>query len=392
MKKKLLLLTLFFLGAIKKGHAAGVYRGGAELLNSSAYSVQAETLFFTPTAHLDVYGNKYEISPDSDYKMFDSDFKISYGLSSNLETSLFVKVRSVSSSDGLNTSANIGPESAGVQCKYAFEPIDALKYAIGIKYRQTIYTNTRYTTSQVMPVDEVILGDDGSEYGIDLYATYKASSSWKLDFKVGYNSPPNDLSSEIVLKAQALYQFRKLSLFVGIDAIYSLKRDQFTNAPELKPRMSTGETNQFNSINREVSAPYLGINYSFDKILLFIKGQSIIAGKSTDQGHLLLAGISWNTEGVTPESVKIDSFKEYHIDGAVLKVTSGGNYIKIDQGLSTDVEKGAHFDIYQTDYFGGNILVGSGVIHEVGSDWSVIKLIKKYNDIQIKPGFAARGY
>jgi hypothetical protein len=66
--------------------------------------------------------------------------------------------------------------------------------------------------------------------------------------------------------------------------------------------------------------------------------------------------------------------------------------VRIDQGLSTDVEKGTKFDIYQTDYFGGNVLVASGYIFEVGSDWSVIKITKKYNEIEIKPGFAARGY
>jgi hypothetical protein len=101
--------------------------------------------------------------------------------------------------------------------------------------------------------------------------------------------------------------------------------------------------------------------------------------------------INLNSEGVTAESVKIDSFKEYQIEGSVLKVSARANFIKIDQGLSTDVEKGMLFDIYQTDYFGGNVLVASGYIQEVGSDWSVIKLTKKYSDIQIKPGFAARG-
>ena len=90
--------------------------------------------------------------------------------------------------------------------------------------------------------------------------------------------------------------------------------------------------------------------------------------------------------------IKIDSFKEYIVDGSVLKVSARGNFIRVDQGLSTDVEKGMKFDIYQTDYFGGNVLVGSGIVFDVGVDWSVIKLTKRYNQIVIKPGFAARGY
>ncbi len=88
----------------------------------------------------------------------------------------------------------------------------------------------------------------------------------------------------------------------------------------------------------------------------------------------------------------MESFKEYVVDGSVLKVSARGNFIRIDQGLSTDVEKGMKFDIYQTDYFGGNVLVASGIAYEVGADWSIIKLVKKYKEIEIKPGFAARGY
>ena len=90
--------------------------------------------------------------------------------------------------------------------------------------------------------------------------------------------------------------------------------------------------------------------------------------------------------------MKIDAFKEYHVDGSVLKVSARGNFLRIDQGLSTDVEKGMKFDIYQTDYFGGNELVASGIVYQVGADWSVIKLLKKYKEITILPGFAARGY
>lgn len=392
MRKIQSLSLLFFFCLVKSVYAAAIYHGGAELLNAKSYAIQTEASLFTPTAHFDVNGNKVGMDPNSAYRLIDTDLKISYGISSNLETSLFVKGRSVSSSDGFNTVDNRGPESAGIQSKYAFEAINSLRYAIGIRYRQTIYTNTRYTALQTMPTDEVILGDDGSEYGVDLYSTYKATPSWKLDFKVGYNSPPNDLSSEIVLKAQALYQFKKLALLVGIDAIHSLNRDRFTDSPELKPRMNIGKTFQFNGINREMSAPYLGFNYSFNSFLFYFRGQSIIAGKSTDKGNFLLAGINWNSAGTTPDSVKIDSFKEYHVDGAVLIVSSGGNYIKIDQGLSTDVEKGGNFDIYQTDYFGGNVLVATGFVHEIGVDWSVIKLTKKYKEIEIKPGFAARGF
>lgn len=388
---KFLISFLFFIALSLTADAAAVYRGGAELLNAKAYSVQMDASVFSMTGHFDNDGVLFPKVAGSSYRLIDTDLKISYGLSSNLETSLMGKFRNVSSSDGTTTVVNSGPESVGVEAKYSFSPINLLRYAIGLRYRKTLYTNSTYTSAQIPPTNEVILGDDGTEYGVDFYATYLANP-WKIDLKVGYNTPPNDLSSEIVYDANALYKFSKLSLMLGIEGIYSLKRDQYTDNVILKPLMSTGQSYLFNSLNREKVAPYIGANYAFDKILLGIKGQSVISGKSTDKGNIILASLSWNSIGVSSESVKIDSFKEYHIDGSVLKVSARGNFIKIDQGLSTDVEKGAKFDIYQTDYFGGNILVASGVVFEVGSDWSVIKLTKKYEEIEIKPGFAARGY
>lgn len=366
-------------------------RGGAELLNPKAYSVLIEASVFSMDGHYDNTGAEIPKTEGSAFRMIDTDLKLSYGISSNLETSLLGKMRSVSSNDGTNTNDNSGPESLGIEAKYAFDPINNLRYALGLRYRQTLYTNTVYTSAQIPPSNTIILGDDGSEYGMNLYATYLANP-WKFNFVLGYNSPPNDLSSEIIFKAEAVYKWTRLSLLAGIDGIHSLKRDQYTDDPISKPLMARGATYLFNSLNREMTAPYLGGHYAFDKFLLGLKAQTIVSGKSTDKGNTLLASLTWNSEGVTPKSVKIGSFKEYHIDGSVLKVSARGNFIKIDQGLSTDVEKGLKFDIYQTDYFGGNELVASGVVYQVGSDWAVIKILKKYKEIEIKPGFAARGY
>ena len=382
-----LIATLFATNA----KALVLPRGEAELLNPKAYSVSIDASIFEMSAHYDSDGKEYSKLTGSAYRLIDTDFKLSYGLSSNLEVSLLARARSVSSSDGTTTANNIGPESGGVEVKYAFDPVGSMLYAVGLRYRKTLYTNTVYANSQIPASDQVILGDDGSEYAVDLYSTY-TSGFWKWDLQLSYVSPPNDLSSEVDYKVQGMYRFTKLSFFIGVEGIHSLNRDQFTDTPASKPLMAVGQSALFNSLNREKMAPFLGGYYAFDKFQLGLKGETIVSGRSTDKGNMLVASLSWNSDGVTSESVKVDSFKEYHIDGSVLKVSARGNFIKIDQGLSTDVEKGMKFDIYQTDYFGGNVLVGSGVVYEVGSDWSVIKLLKKYKEIEIKPGFAARGY
>lgn len=385
---KFLIPFLLFLALVSQDlQARAVYRGGAELLNARAYFIGVNTSFFTSTAIYDEDGGERAFNEGDNFKMVNADFKLSYGLASNLETSLLFRYRNVTGMNQQFAVSNSGPESAGVEVKYSFPPVDKTRYAAGLYYRQTLYTNTAYPTAAAVPADSIILGDDGTEYGVGLYVTHN-SGPWKFDGHGIYVSPPNDLSGEVQFKGEGLYQFSQLALVGGVEGIYSLSRNQL----EQKPNLARGPGSMFNSLNRQWMAPYAGLNYAFESFMLTLRGSTIVSGRSTDKGTSGSVGLSWSTPGVTAEAVKIESFKEYHIDGSVLKVSARGNFIKIDQGLSTDVEKGMKFDIYQTDYFGGNVLVGSGVAYEVGSDWAVIKLTKKYKEIEIKPGFAARGY
>ena len=370
---------------------ATLQRGGAELLNPKGYAVSSSVSIFQTSGFYDVDGVENTLAEGSEYRLMDVDFSLSYGVSKNLEFTGFGRFRNNSSTVSEVANTKSGPESIGVEAKFAFDPVGSARYALGAHYRQTLYSENSYTQFIQLPADELILGDSGSEYGIDFYMTY-LNKSFKWDAKIGYSSPANELSDEINYKLEGMYRFTKLGLLAGIEGISSLKKDTYTEAPTAKPFQATGATHLFNSINREIVAPYIGANYAFEKVLVGIKGQTVMSGRSTDKGSSLMLSMGWTSEGVTPESVKVESFKEYQIDGSVLKVSARGNFIRIDQGLSTDVEKGMKFDIYQTDYFGGNELVGSGTVYDVGADWSIIKLSKKYKEIEIKPGFAARGY
>ncbi|MBY0414132.1 MAG: hypothetical protein K2Q18_08195, partial [Bdellovibrionales bacterium] len=347
------LFGLLFLGNVAQ---ATNLRGGAELLNPQAYSVHFNTSMFNTTGYYTTEAVEQNIGSANKYRLIDVDLGISYGFGKNFEVSGFGRFRSVSSTIGDVTSENSGLESLGIEAKYGFERVGNIRYAIGAHYRQTLYSNASFDITKASPTDEIVLGDAGSEYGIDLYMTYLSTIKW--DAKIGYNSPANELSGEIPYMIEAAYRFTSLSVLGGVEGIYSIKNDAFSDAPSTKPAQNTGVTGLFNSINREKIAPYLGLNYAFNKAVFSLKGQTIISGTSTDKGNTISAGLTWNSDGITPESVKIDSFKEYHIDGSVLKVSARGNFLRIDQGLSTDVEKGMKFDIYQTDYFGGNTLVG----------------------------------
>jgi hypothetical protein len=367
------------------------HKGGSELLNPKAYSISSALSIFNTSGYLDYEGADVEMAEGSSYSLMDIDFGLSYGLSNNVEVTGLARIRRVSSTINDTSIENSGIESLGVLGKYAFKPIGKTRYAVGVYYRQTLYTNKSFDSFTAPPTDELVLGDAGSEYGVNLYLTHSANPG-KIDALLGYRSPSNDLSGEIIYKIEGLYQLKKLGLFGGFEGIFSLKNDQFSDDPLLKPRQATGATRQFNSVNREKLAPYLGLNYDFGKFSAGAKFQTIMGGQSTDKGTLFAFNVDWSTSGVTKESVKVEAFKEYLVDGSVLKLSARGNFLKIDQGLSTDVEKGMKFDIYQTDYFGGNVLVASGVAYDVGADWSIIKITKKFKEIAIKPGFAARGY
>jgi hypothetical protein len=366
-------------------------RHEAEVLNKSAYAAFFKGSLFQTTSYLDPDGAEVEMAEESDYKLMDLDFALSYGLTSSLELTGFGRFRSVQSTMNGESVSNNGPESLGLYAKYSFPLTGEIRYALGVHYSQTLYDNTLYVNAAAVPADEIVLGDSGSEYGVDLLMTY-GLRALKWDLKLGYNSPANDLSEEIVYKFEGSYQFTKWGVYAGVEGIKSLNRDPYSDSPLLKPIQATGVTAQFNSINREKVFPYAGATYAFDSFLINFRGGSIIAGQSIDKGNRMELAIQWASQGVTKESIKVESFKEYTIDGSVLKISARGNFVRIDQGLSTDVEKGMRFDIYQTDYFGGNVLVATGVAYEVGADWTVIKLTKKYKEIEIKPGFAARGF
>jgi hypothetical protein len=371
-------------------NASNFFPAEAELLNDHAHLIQLNSSYFQASGYFDELGIATSLPVGNSFSMINTDFKIIYGISKKLEASVMARLRSVASLDGTNSLSKTGPESAGIKIKYGFPMINKVKTAVGFRYRQTLYTNTKYDPPQIAPKTDLVLGDDGSEYVIDFYSSTLMNSSVKLVCNLSYVSPPNNLSNEIQYKLEGQYLFTSLSLLGGIDGVWSRKNDPFTTIT--KPQISAGATHSFNSINRAFIAPYIGMNYAFKNFGVGLLAQTVAKGTSTDGGNLIALNLSTGTEGVTAESTKTESFKEYHVDGSVLKISPRGNYIRIDQGLSSDVEKGMNFDIYQTDYFGGNLLVASGVVIEVGSDTSTIKLTKKYKEVEIKPGFAARGY
>lgn len=383
---------------INHGQAAMVgnpYRAKAELLRNKGYELKYNLRYFSQAARFDMDGNELENTDENTFSLMDHDFEVSYGLGNSLELKGLFRARAVSGTKLVSNETveanEMGPESIGGEILYSFKPIKNWKYGVSLFYRQTLYSVEKGLPGSFNDKTVLTLGDDGSEYGGGFFFS-NGSKDWIMDGELQAVSPSNNLSREVRYRLGVNYKTISWAFISGIEGVYAIGDDEFTDSPTTKPiSAASNYTSLFDSINRQFVKPYVGINYAFKSFMVGLRGQTTMNPVSTDSGTEVLLTISTQSMGETAEKLKVERFKDYIIDGAVLKVSGRGNFIKIDQGLQSDVEKGKTFDIYQTDYFGGNELVAEGVVYEVGSDWSIIKLTKKYKNIEIRPGFSARG-
>lgn len=396
MKKLLPLLVLAFsiFSFNVAANYGNPYRAKADILRNKGYELKYGLRYFTQTDQYDMDGNKIDDTTENTYSLMDHDLSLAYGLGNSLELIGSGRFRSVSGTKTVGTD-EYSPKSSGVESLmgeviYSFKPQNDWKYGVSLFYRQTLYSHDKALAGS-FALDTIELGDDGSEYGGGIFFS-KGNRGWVIDGELQFVSPANDLASEVRYQLGINYKGISWALLSGIEGVHGVGDDEYSSAPANKPvSSSVNYTSLFDSINRSYFKPYAGINYAFKSFMLGVRVATVMAPVSTDAGHEILFSITTQNIGETQEKLKVERFKDYTVDGSVLKVSGRGNFIKIDQGLQSDVEKGKSFDIYQTDYFGGNELVAEGVVYEVGSDWSIIKLTKKYKNVEIRPGFAARG-
>lgn len=393
MKRYLIIL----LGMMSSLHAQEettlLYRPSAAHVGWKAYEINLNAELWKTTSRVDSLGVEQPFVDSEDFGRFQGGMDLAYGIGKQLEVKLGFNYRQNNSINSTGESLSAaGLESVWGGAKYSIiTPSSPWIFAFDLGYRQTTFTTSKYIPGTV-PTDELVLGDDGKEFTIGLHLARKFSATGNFSSFVAFNMPPNDLSQEVIYDAHFAWAWTKWAWIMGVEGIYSLGTDDFGSAAETKPQIAQGSTYLYNSINRERVMPYLQLNKAFSTWKLGLRGGLAVAGQSTDLGYEMGFTISWSSKGVSKDERVISKFKEYEIEGTVLKVSPRGKFIKIDQGLAQDVEKGMRFDIFKTDFFGGNVLVATGVVYEVSSDSSIVKLIKKFNEIKIEKGFSARGY
>lgn len=390
-KKNILILSSLLLAPYKAIEAKEFLRGYAEFINQKAWQFSSSLGLTSTGSTYDLDGNEVLLSDGQGYSMMDLDLKGTYGINNKFQISGLTKIRKVESQ--LNESdieSAMGIESLGVEARYVVFNRRKLKVAVGAHYKMSLVKELEENPNDLS--SDLAIGDPGGEYGVTAYATYN-SYPFKLNGYLGYRSPGSFLTDEIIYNLEGVYSFKSVALNLGVEGVNALVRELADGEQfELAKINPGGVTKYFNSINRSWMNVYAGVYVPFGDFIAGVRLDQVLSGVNTDKITKVGINLIYETKGVTSTEKKISAFKEYAIEGTVLKVSSRGNFVSIDQGLSTDVEKGMKFDIYQTDFYGTNKLVATGVVFDVKSDTAVIKLNKKHKDIKIVPGFAARGY
>ncbi len=371
---------------------------------SQAVELQAQS--FSKRASFGDTGAELVPATSESFSVNDWNLKYSRGFYSEFEGSFLGRFRSVKSETGTVSATNSGLESLGLEGKYLFLTEKSFKNVLGVHYRKAMYTNTRYTFLQTPPADQVVLGDDGQEYGADYLVTY-FNNNWKYDFKFGFNKPSKDLSSELPYNAEVIYSFNRLYLFSGIGGIYSLKNDPYGTSIS-KPFISRGNTQLFNSINRTKKYLYAGVQFAFGDFIVGIKGESIFSARSTDTGNTISFNVRWESNEKTVTAVaapaavsednkqvvelKAASKQNYFAQGFVEKVSTSGNMLKVNIGSSDHLANGSLIDIFNIDDYAKGEPVARGVVVKLDSKWAIVKVKRRSKRSVIQVGYLVRAY
>lgn len=390
--KKIIILSTTFISLNALGQVS--YVPPTKLLGKKAYEVGIYGEYFKSSSRVGEKGDSIKFQNGQGFSRLQGGFFGSFGLADNFQGTLDARFRqNQSKTIDVNTSDSVidtssGIQSAGLTLKYAFAPVDRLRYVIEGTFRYVPYTNE----VSVMNDGNLILGDDGNEYSAGLAVTYNASSNNYLSGRVGYRIPGSELSHEVYWQAEGALVWSRFALLAGVDGITSMGNDPYENDLGNRPVFNAGETFLYHGVNREMIAPYLGANIALGNTWrVELKGSQVVHGKSTDLGtNFSIALIRRSDE---KQAKKVDkSFKTYDFEGSVSKISPKKGYVVIDRGLSSDVYKGMRIDFFENDYVGGNILIARGVVLQVKADSSIVKITNIYNTkVKLKEGTLARG-
>ncbi len=363
-------------------------KGGSEL--------RATGRLWSSTSTFDSKGKEFEFVDDEGFSSLEGELAGSYGATDQMQFGLNAVYRKNSANvilagDTTSSEASIsGAQAVGGTITYAFKPVERMHYALEGFYRYTPYANTVWDGTEANK--DLVLGDDGNDFGAGLLMGYVHAGGNALGFKMGYRRPGKELSPEINWALEGALVWSRATLLAGVEGVSSLNQDAYTKDPQNKPVVNTGGSQLYNSINRQYLAPYVGVSVALGKEWrLEAKYQQVMQARSYDSGDLMVLSLARRAQPKAAREVD-KRFKEYDLEATVKKVSPKKQFVIIDKGLAADVQKGMKFDFYFSDYLGGNVLIARGVVIQVTADQAVVQLTTRYSaKHEIKEGTFARG-
>jgi hypothetical protein len=388
---KFLILISISLGAVAKS-----YVNKTETLNEKGTEFGINTSFFVPTQFSNFNGEVEDFEENEAYFRTDLLVDFKYGFTDQLQTSIGTNFRLVQArgtfDDEEKTLVASGLESISVQLKYSFLTVNRLQYSFEVNYRNATYDNEYFEVNEVPEVPEsTAIGEGSTELSVGGGFTFMTEDQNFFSGRILYRNPGDKLSSEIFSEVEVAFAWEYFTALFGVENIYSLNQDAFSDDPENKPVLSRASSPEYNSINRSWTAPYFGINIGIGSMWrVEFKTVSKISGASTTLGNeFFLNFVRRNSKSKT-FARKDAEFKEYQYEGSITKVSKSKRAVSVDMGLETGVGKGSKVDFYFFDYLEGNQLIASGYVVKVGASKSIVKITKKFSKQKLKPGIVAR--
>jgi hypothetical protein len=391
-----------FLSLISAVFAQTSYVPLGQVLKAKGYEFSLSGKSWVSNGQFDSSGVRQAFLDNNRFAFQESELKGAYGTTKDLQFYASVIYRQVQNTSTIAAqdyeATNSGLQSYGAGMMFAFDRVDKVwQYALELNYRQTPYTNERALTSAITTDDyqTILLGDDGADFSAGVNVSYISPQLHSFGSKILYRKPGKNLSDEINWRVEGAIVFPWVSLIAGIEGINSLKNDPYTN--DLTNRLNVrnrGSTSIFDSINRELVAPYAGLHIALGKTWrVETRFQTISRGKNTDSGQLLSLTLARRVGSELKKEIVDQQFKTYDVEANVTKVSKKKEYVVIDKGFSSGLEVGMRFDLFQDDYVGGNTLLARGVIVRLRSDQAILKVTSRFTtQAQFKEGMTARGF
>jgi len=362
-----------------------------KILSKGGYQLGLSGDYFSTSTRVDSDKREWSFEDGESFKRIQSSFHGLYGLTENLQLGLGARLRHnrsvlFNNTTGENDSENsTGLESTFVSALFSMKPLNRLQYSLGGIYRHRPYTNEEN--------GDLILGDEGRDYLIQMSGTYAFQGANFLSGSFGYRKPGTHLSSELNWQVEGALVWNAFSLLGGVEGITSLNNDPYEDDELSRPFYNTGSTLLYSSKNREIIAPYLGVNIAFHKHWrIEVKASEVVTAQSSDKGRTLEVSLFKRVDAPKASQSVDKKFKEYDFEATITKVSPKKTLISLDKGITTDLKKGMKVDIFEFDYVGGNLLIASGVVIEVTAETSLVKITHLYNSKkELKEGLVARG-